>query len=125
MLAAVGQLAAQGHVPGLVTVILSPDDYAVPGQAADFLALGVTVLASAGLRAGTAVVGNLGAGVQLRTVGAAQVLVTDSHASMFLGNTLVVLANSGWRTASPTRGRCGLVGADESRATRTAGKRAA
>ena len=60
VLAAVGQLAAAGHVPGLVTVILSPDDYAVPGQAADFLALGVTVLASAGLRAGTAVVGEPG-----------------------------------------------------------------
>ena len=82
VLAAVGQLAAAGHVPGLVTVILSPDDYAVPGQAADFLALGVTVLASAGLRAGTAVVGSLAAGVQLRTIGAAQVLITDSHSRL-------------------------------------------
>ncbi len=124
VLAAVGQLAAQGHVPGLVTVILSPDDYAVPGQAADFLALGVTVLASAGLRAGTAVVGSLAAGVQLRTIGAAQVLVTDSHADMFLGNTLVILSEQrvAHGVADPWALR--LVGADESRATRTAGKRA-
>lgn len=92
VLAAVGQLAAEGHVPGLVTVILSPGDYAVPGQAADFLALGVTVLASAGLRAGTAVVGSLAPAVQLRTVGAAQVLVTDSHAATFVNNELTILA---------------------------------
>jgi len=125
VLAAVGQLAAAGHVPGLVTVILSPDDYAVPGQAADFLALGVTVLASAGLRAGTAVVGNLGAGVQLRTVGAAQVLVTDSHAAMFLDNTLVILAEQRVASGVADPWALRLIGAAEPEASRTAGKRAA
>ena len=123
VLAAVGQLAAQGHVPGLVTVILSPDDYAVPGQAADFLALGVTVLASAGLRAGTAVVGSLGAGVQLRTVGAAQVMITDSHSAGFTHNELTILSEQ--RVAHGVSDPWALRLVDGDEATRTAGKRAA
>ena len=126
VLAGVGQLAAGGHPPGLMTVVLSPDDYAVPGQAADFLALGVTVLASAGLRAGTAVVGSLGAGVQLRTVGAAQVLVTDSHSAGFTANELTILAEQrvAHGVADPWALR--LVGAEARTAgTRTAGKRRA
>jgi hypothetical protein len=123
VLAGVGQLVATGHPAGLVTVILSPDDYAVPGQAADFLALGVTVLASAGLRAGTAVVGSLNAGVQLRTIGAAQVLITDSHAATFTRNEVTILAEQrvAHGVADPWAVR--LVGADPD--ARTAGKRAA
>ncbi len=124
VLAAVGELSAAGYA-GDLTVILAGADFATIGPVADLTALGVTaVLASAQVPENTAIVGNLGAGIQIRTVGAARVMVTDSHADTFLSNTLTILAEArtAYGTADPWALR--LVGADETGA-RTAGKRAA
>lgn len=123
VLAAIGALAAEGHAADL-TVILNPEDYATADQVADLLALGVgAVLASAELPAGTAITGSLTAGVQLRVVGGATVLVSDSHADMFLRNELVILAEQ--RVASGVADPWALRLASTGAATRTAGKRAA
>ena len=103
LLGAVGSLAAEGHQAAL-TVILNPDDYATVDRVADLMALGVgAILASAELPAGAAIVGDLRTGVQLMTVGGARVLVTDSHADMFLRNELVILAEQrvAWGVADP------------------------
>lgn len=104
---------------------MSPEGFEQVGPVADLTALGVgAVLASAHVPEGTAIVGNLGAGIQIRTVGAARVMVTDSHAANFMSNTLVILAEQrvAWGCADPWALR--LVGADGTGA-RTAGKRAA
>ena len=125
VLTAVGELSAAGY-GGDLTVILAGADYATIGPVADLTALGVgAVLASAQIRPGTAIVGNLGAGIQIRTVGAARVMVTDSHADMFTSNRLVILgeARTAFAVSDPWAVR--LVGADGTGATRTAGKRAA
>lgn len=91
ILAAVGALMAEGH--GDLTAVLHPDDLGDVGTVADLTGLGVgAILASAQLTAGTSLVGSLAAGVQLRTVGPARVLVSDSHADTFTKNELVILA---------------------------------
>ena len=125
VLAAVGELSAAGY-GGDLTAIVAGADFATIGPVADLTALGVgAVLASSVVPPGTAIVGNLGAGIQIRTVGAARVMVTDSHADTFLSNRLVILAEQrvAWGCADPWALR--LVGADGTGATRTAGKRAA
>ncbi len=119
VLAAIGSLSSEGHSD--LTMILNPDDFATVDRVADLTALGVgAILASAELPAGTTIVGNLRAGVQLMTVGGARVLVSDSNASMFLSNELVILGEA--RIASGVSDPWGLriVGAEP--ATRTAGK---
>ena len=124
VLAAVGELSAAGYA-GDLTVIVAGADFATVGPVADLTALGVgAVLASAQVPEGTAIVGNLGAGIQIRTVGATRIMVTDSHAGTFMSNTLTILAEArtAFGVADPWALR--LVGADGT-GTRTAGKRAA
>ena len=93
VLAAIGQLAADGWA-GNLAVIASPADYPALGAAITHLAaLGVdALLPSAQLPDGAAIVADLNAAVLLRVVGGASVMVADSHAAMFLENRLVILA---------------------------------
>lgn len=122
LLGAIGSLSGEGH--GDLTMILNPDDFATVDRVADLTALGVgAILASAELPAGTAIVGNLRAGVQLMTVGGARVLVSDSHADMFLRNSLVVLGEQ--RIASGVSDPWALRKIEPEASTTTAGKRAA
>jgi hypothetical protein len=119
VLAAVGELSAEGH-GGNLTVITDPAGFATV-DTVGLLALGVTaILASNQVTAGTAIVASLGAGVQLRTVGAAQVLVTDSHAATFLNNELTLLAEQRVASGVADPWALRIVGG-----ARSAGKRAA
>ena len=87
VLASIGALAADGW-NGNLAVIDSPADYTALGAAITHLAaLGVdALLPSAELPDGAAIVADLNAAVLLRVVGGASVMVTDSHAEMFLEN---------------------------------------
>jgi hypothetical protein len=94
ILLAIGALAADGYA-GNLAALVNPADYASLGAVNELTALGVgAILPTAGTPEGTVIVADLFAAVQVRTVGAARIMTTDSHADMFLKNELVILAEA-------------------------------
>jgi HK97 family phage major capsid protein len=99
----IGTVQAAGY-PNANTVLLNPTDWAAldiavmgatsngPQSAGNFW--GLRPIASAGVPAGTAYVGDFKAGVTLFTRGSASVYLTDSHSDYFIRNILVVLAEA-------------------------------
>lgn len=98
----VGKVEAAGYNPN--AVLLNPTDYATldidvmgttdtgPVRAATFW--GLTPVASASVPAGKAFVGDFQAGATLFDRGSTNVFLTDSHASLFISNILVILAEA-------------------------------
>jgi HK97 family phage major capsid protein len=92
-------------------VLLNPADFAAIDIAAGTTAgygtgpdrrntyWGLTAVAVPGLTAGVAIVGDLSEGVTLFDRGVADVFVTDSHASLFINNILVILAETRVKSA--------------------------
>ena len=90
--AAVGQLAVNGYY-GDTTVIIAPEDLPGAEDLTGLRVLGVDmVIPSAGIPAGTAIIADLRAAVQVRYHGTARLLTTDSHAAEFLSNEITLLA---------------------------------
>jgi HK97 family phage major capsid protein len=98
----------QGYNPN--AVLLNPADFAaidiaagtgVNGSGPDRRGTywGLTAVAVPGLTAGVAIVGDLSEGVTLFDRGVADVFVTDSHASLFISNILVILAETRVKSA--------------------------
>ena len=104
---AIGVVEAQGYNPN--AVLLNPADFASIDVAAGTAAAkgpertnsywGLTPVAVPGLTAGVAIVGDFKEGVTLFDRGVADVFVTDSHASLFISNILVILAEGRFKSA--------------------------
>ena len=104
----VGLVEAQGYNPN--AVLLNPADFAAIDVAAGAAAngtgpdrrntyWGLTAVAVPGLTAGVAIVGDFKEGVTLFDRGVSDVFVTDSHASLFISNILVILAEGRYLSA--------------------------
>lgn len=100
---AVGTVEGNGYSPN--AVLLNPADYATLDLAAAAAPggtpatrttsfWGLTPIPSSAVTAGMAFVGDFNAGVTLFDRGATDVFVTDSHASLFISNVLVILAET-------------------------------
>lgn len=98
----VGTVQDAGYVPN--AVLLNPADYAaldvdVMGATVDGPVIGqrfwgLTPVAASSQPAGTATVGDFSEGATLFDRGVSNVFVTDSHASLFISNILVILAEA-------------------------------
>jgi HK97 family phage major capsid protein len=98
---------AQGYNPNAVA--LNPADYAAvdinvatagaKGAERSDKFWGLTPVAVPGLTAGVAIVGDFKEGVTLFDRGVSDVFVTDSHASLFISNVLVILAEGRFKSA--------------------------
>jgi HK97 family phage major capsid protein len=98
----IGKVEAAGYAPN--AVLLNPTDYATldidvmgttdsgPVRPATFW--GMTPVASNSITAGKAYVGDFQSGATLFDRGVTSVFVTDSHASLFISNVLVILAEA-------------------------------
>lgn len=96
----VGKIQTQGYNPN--AVVVNPADWAaldlevlgttVDGPVSRSSIWGLTVVPSGLVLAGQAHVANFADALTLFTRGAAQVYLTDSHADLFIKNTLVILA---------------------------------
>lgn len=103
----IGKVEASGFNPNAVA--LNPGDYAVldldsmaksqtgPDRRATFW--GLTPVAAAAIPAGKAYVGDFVAGATLFDRGVTSVFVSDSHASLFISNILVILAEARLKSA--------------------------
>ena len=105
---AIGVVEAQGYNPD--TVALNPADFAAIDVAAGAAAngtgpdrrntyWGLQAIAVPGLTAGVAIVGDFKEGITLFDRGVSDVFVTDSHASLFISNILVILAEGRFKSA--------------------------
>jgi HK97 family phage major capsid protein len=100
---ALGEAQSQGF-PNANTVVLNPMDWAgldisvmiesVDGPRPQSQYWGLRVISSAQVPAGTAYVGDLNTGVTVFDQGTASVFMSDSHASNFISNILVILAET-------------------------------
>ena len=103
----IGKVEAAGFVPNAVA--LNPADYAAldiavmnvanqtPAQQQTFW--GMTPVAAAAIPAGKAYVGDFQAGATLFDRGVTNVFLSDSHASLFISNILVILAEARLKSA--------------------------
>lgn len=103
----IGTVEANGYSPN--AVLLNPADWAAldiavmvesvdgPQRKANFW--GLTPVASNDIAAGTAIVGDMTAGVTLFDRGVSSVFMSDSHAALFISNILVILAETRVKTA--------------------------
>ena len=99
---AAAQLEAAGYPA--TGVALNPNDWAaidvaimagtLNGPVANNGFWGIRPVAAAGIPEGTAFVGAFGTGVTLFDRGTANVFLTDSHADLFIRNTLLILAET-------------------------------
>ena len=104
---AVGMVEAAGYNPN--AVLLNPADYAAldisaysnsnSGPIPRQTFWGLTPIAIASQPAGSAIVGDFKEGVVLFDRGVTDVFVTDSHASNFISNILVILAEGRYKSA--------------------------
>ena len=99
---------ANGYNPN--AVLLNPADFAaidiaagtgINGSGPDRRNTywGLTAVAVPGLTAGVAIVGDISEGIALFDRGVSDVFVTDSHASLFISNVLVILAETRIKSA--------------------------
>jgi HK97 family phage major capsid protein len=103
----IGVVEANGYNPN--AVLLNPADFAAvdisvavagaKGAERSDKFWGLTPVAVPGLTAGVAIVGDFKEGVTLFDRGVADVFVTDSHASFFVSNILVILAEGRYKSA--------------------------
>lgn len=103
----IGTVEANGYSPN--AVLLNPADWAaldiavmvesVDGPMRKSSFWGLTPIASNDIVAGSAVVGDMTAGVTLFDRGVSSVFMSDSHASLFISNILVILAETRVKTA--------------------------
>lgn len=103
----IGKVEATGYQPNAVA--LNPADYAVldvdvmgktdTGPVRGQTFWGVTPVAAASIPAGKAYVGDFIAGATLFDRGVTSVFVSDSHASLFISNILVILAEARLKSA--------------------------
>ena len=103
----IGKVEAAGFTPN--AVLLNPADYAAldvsvmgatvggPVQQASFW--GLRPVAAGAVAAGTATVGDFAAGATLFDRGVTNVFLSDSHASLFISNILVILAEARLKSA--------------------------
>ena len=103
----IGKVEAAGFRPN--AVVLNPADYA----ALDVAVMGVTTsgpqqqnsfwgmraVAAAAIPAGKAYVGDFASGATLFDRGVTNVFLSDSHASLFISNILVILAEARLKSA--------------------------
>jgi HK97 family phage major capsid protein len=104
---AIALVEVAGYIPN--TVLLNPVDYASldvnamlesnGGPIRRLTYWGLTPIASSSITAGSAIVGDFKEGVTLFDRGVADVFVTDSHASLFISNILVILAEGRYKSA--------------------------
>jgi HK97 family phage major capsid protein len=104
---AVGLVEAAGYSPN--AVVLNPADYAAldisaysnsnSGPIPRQTFWGLTPISIASQPAGSAIVGDFKEGVTLFDRGVTDVFVTDSHASNFISNILVILAEGRYKSA--------------------------
>lgn len=105
--AGIGKVEAAGFVPNAVA--LNPADYAAidiaaasdsnsgPERRSTFW--GLPAVAAQAIPAGKSYVGDFASGAQLFDRGVTSVFVTDSHASLFISNILVILAEARLKSA--------------------------
>jgi HK97 family phage major capsid protein len=101
----IGQVQAAGFNPN--AVVLNPADYAAldiassavvnPGSGAPYW--GLRPVAAAAITAGSVYVGDFQAGATLFDRGVTNVFLSDSHASLFISNILVILAEARLKSA--------------------------
>jgi hypothetical protein len=103
----IGKVQAAGFMPNAVA--LNPADYAaldlqvmttaqqVPASQSQFW--GMSTVAAAAIPAGKAYVGDFASGATLFDRGVTSVFVSDSHASLFISNVLVILAEARLKSA--------------------------
>ena len=101
----IGTVQGAGYNPN--AVVLNPADYAAldvssaavvnPASGAPFW--GLTAVPAASVTAGTVYVGDFAAGATLFDRGVTNVFLSDSHASLFISNILVILAEARLKSA--------------------------
>jgi HK97 family phage major capsid protein len=106
---AIGTVEAAGYRPN--AIVMAPADYAAididistsvgnPNPATRRTTIwGLPVIPVSGVTAGKAYVGDFQEGVTLFDRGVSDVFVTDSHASLFISNILVILAETRVKSA--------------------------
>ena len=103
----IGKVEAAGYNPN--AVVLNPADYATldiaaaeagntgPDRRSTFW--GLTAVPASSVTAGTAIVGDFASGATLFDRGVTNVFLSDSHASLFISNILVILAEARLKSA--------------------------
>ena len=103
----IGTVEAAGYNPN--AVVLNPADYAAldvaaaaarntgPDRRSTFW--GLPAVPASSITAGTALVGDFASGATLFDRGVTNVFLSDSHASLFISNILVILAEARLKSA--------------------------